>query len=304
MNKISWIVPCYNEEKTVSLMYKEIKKTFANEKVKHEIIFVNDGSADGTDVEIKKVLEKSDDVIYINFSRNFGKEAAMYAGLEHASGDFTTIIDGDLQQHPSVVLQMYKELLKDSSLDCVATYQAKRNESFLKAFLSKCFYGVANHFVSIDLANSASDFRLFKTNVRKAMLSFCEHKRFTKGIFSWVGFNVKYIEYEPLKRQYGQTKWRLKSLFSYALDGIFPYSEKILLLPFHIANLSLIASIVILVLSLIKSWALIYFLVLLLFALNAYIIGIVAIYISRVYIEVQNRPIYIAKEVINTTKEK
>ena len=304
MEKISFIVPCYNEGESIKALYDEIIKTFKKIKVELEIIFVNDGSKDNTDYEIKKLLSKNNNIIYVNFARNFGKEAAMYAGLKQATGDYTTIIDADLQQHPKVVKEMYDIIKKNNDLDCVATYQKKRKEGIIKKLFSKCFYKIANKLVDINMADSASDFRLFKKEVRDALLSFTEHKRFTKGIFSWVGFNVEYIEYEPLDRKFGTSKWKLKSLFSYAFDGILSYSEKILHIPFKLGLFTLFISMGLLVLSIINKIEYIYCIITFIAGINFIILGLISIYLSRIYIEVQDRPIFIAKEILFSKEKK
>ena len=298
MDKISFIVPCYNEGESVKPLYDEIINSFKKLKVKLEIIYINDGSKDDTDYQIKKLIKNNSNITYINFSRNFGKEAAMYAGLKNATGDYITIIDADLQQHPDVVKQMYKILKKNKNLDCVATYQKKRKEKFLKKIFSKGFYWFANKLVDINMADSASDFRLFKTEVKDALISFTEHKRFTKGIFSWVGFNVEYLEYEPLDRKFGTSKWKLKSLFSYAFDGILSYSDKLLSIPLKLGVFAIILSIPLLILTIIYKWAIIYFVLTVLFSINFMLLGLIGVYISRIYTEVQNRPIFIAREIV------
>ena len=303
MDKISFIVPCYNEGESVKPLYDEIINSFKRLKVKLEIIYINDGSKDDTNYQIKKLMKDNDNIIYINFSRNFGKEAAMYAGLKNATGDYITIIDADLQQHPDVVKQMYKILKKNKNIDCVATYQKKRKEKLLKKFFSKGFYWFANKLVDINMADSASDFRLFKTEVKDALISFTEHKRFTKGIFSWVGFNVEYLEYEPLDRKFGTSKWKLKSLFSYAFDGILSYSEKLLSIPLKLGIFNIFISIGLFVLAILNKIDYIYGIITLISSINFIVLGLIAIYISRIYVEVQDRPIFIAKEIIYS-KEK
>lgn len=304
MDKISLIIPCYNEEESISSLTSEIKKTFSKQKVNLELIFINDGSKDNTDYEIKKIINsnKSLDITYINFSRNFGKEAAMYAGLEHSTGDFITIIDADLQQHPKEVKRMYSIMKKDKTLDCVATFQKKRKESFIKSLFSKSFYKIANKMVNIDFTDNSSDFRLFNIKVKESMLKFKEHNRFTKGIFSWVGYNVKYIEYEPLERKFGTSKWKLKALFKYAFDGILSYSDKLLLLPFKFGIFLLFASIILLIVSIIIKLNIWYTIISFITSINFIFIGILSIYVSRIYTEVLNRPIYIAKEIITKKK--
>ena len=300
-DKITFILPCYNEEENVSLIYKDIHKDFDKVNVDLELIFVNDGSSDNTDREIKRLINKDDSIKYINFSRNFGKEAAMYAGLEHSTGDYITIIDTDLQQPPSVVRRMYEKIKEDSSVDCIGTYQLKRKESKIKSFLSNMFYKISNMFLEIPLKENASDFRLFNKTVKEAMLKFTEHQRFTKGIFSWIGFNVKFIEYEPKERQFGTTKWSLRKLIAYSIDGIIPYSNKIMHLPMFFGILLFIVSMVLLILSIFKN-IFIYAYVTLLFSIVLIMMGILSTYVQRIYKESLNRPIYVAKEIISKEK--
>ena len=304
MDRISIIIPCYNEEKTIHSLASEIKKTFTRSKIKLELLFINDGSKDNTDYEIKKLINenKTFDIVYINLSRNFGKEAAMYAGLEQSTGNYITIIDGDLQQHPKEIKRMYNIMKKDNTLDCVATFQKKRKESFIKRILSKGFYKIANKLVNIDFADNSSDFRLFNINVKNSLLSFKEHNRFTKGIFSWIGFNVKYIEYEPLERKYGKSKWRLKSLIKYAFDGILSYSDKILMLPIKIGFVAFFSTIILFIISLIININLLYSLLLFIVSIIFIFLGIISVYIYRIYTEILNRPIYIAREIIKKEK--
>lgn len=297
-DKISFIIPCYNEEGNISLMYNSIIKEFKNADVDTELVFVNDGSSDNTANEVKKIFKKDSGIVFINFARNFGKEAAIYAGLENCTGDYITIIDGDGQQPPCYVKQMYDIISANPDVDCVSTYQVNRNESAIKAFLSKMFYKIANKLVTIKLTSNASDFRLFNNKIKEAMLLFKEHNRFTKGIFSWVGFNVEYIEYQPEERKNGTTKWNLIKLIKYAFDGIIPYSNFFLKIPYIFGVLVLLIALILLIFYFIKNVSILYFIILGCFGITWILIGIIATYISRIFTEALNRPIYIAKEIL------
>ena len=223
MEKISIVVPCYNEEKNINNFYEEMIKTL--EKVKenysYEIIFVNDGSNDQTEIEVKKVRKTDKNVILISFSRNFGKEAAIYAGLNNATGDLVALIDADLQHPPVTILEMIKGI--NEGYDVVATKRKNRKgEPVIKSVFSKLFYKMMRMFIPIE--KNVQDFRLMKKEVVDAILSLKEYNRFSKGIFTWVGFNIKYIEIENIERKAGKTKWSFKKLFSYAIEGITSFT--------------------------------------------------------------------------------
>ena len=213
METISLVIPCFNEEKNISLFYEECKKAFTNFRYSIELVFVNDGSRDNTFSELKKLTENNDfsNVKVVNFSRNFGKEAAMYAGLEHSTGDYVAIIDADLQQKPELIKDMIQEIENDDTIDCVCCFQEQRIEGKLISFFKKSFYKVISKITNMDFVNGASDFRLLKRNVVEAILSINEKNRFSKGIFSWVGFKTKYIPYIPEDRKYGTSSFNFRT---------------------------------------------------------------------------------------------
>ncbi|MBF0987017.1 MAG: glycosyltransferase family 2 protein, partial [Clostridiales bacterium] len=217
--KLSVIVPCYNEEKNISKFYNKLKEDLKD--IDLELIFVNDGSKDKTKEELDKILKhKEFKIKVIHFSRNFGKESAMLAGLENVRKDseYISIIDADLQQNPKYLLDMYKILNENADYDEVACFQKKRKEGIL-SFFKKTFYKIINTFSEVEFKNGVSDFRMFRRTVMDAILSIKEHNRFSKGIFSYIGFNIYYMPYEVEKRKEGKTSWNFFSLFSYALLG-------------------------------------------------------------------------------------
>lgn len=308
MKMLSFIVPCYNEEKNVLLFYKECLKSFKNYGLKIEIIFVNDGSKDSTIGEIKKVVKKAKtfSVKCINFSRNFGKDAAVYAGLENASGDYVVVIDADLQQKPELVKKMIDVLEENDDIDEVCYYQDKRIENKFISFLKSKFYSFITKVSDIDFVNGASDFRLFRRNVVEAMLSMCESNRFSKGIFSWMGFNIYYLPYTPEERQNGTSSFNFIKLFKYAFNGIVSFSSYpirlILYFGFLITFLTFIYFAyfcirLILNMSVFKYWVL-FGLIFLLFGILFISLGIVGIYIYNIHVETKCRPIYIKKELL------
>ena len=223
--KLSLVVPCLNEEENVQKFYNTVKDTFNGLIKNYEIVFVNDGSTDKTGENLEKIFnEDSSRVQVLTFSRNFGKEAAIYAGLSNAKGELVCIIDADLQQHPSVVVEMLKIMSEDASVDCVAAYQENRKENAFMSGVKSAFYKIINKVAEVNFVNGASDFRLMKRTMVDAVISMSERHRFSKGIFSWVGFNTKYILYEVNEREFGETKWTFGKLLKYALDGIISFS--------------------------------------------------------------------------------
>ena len=312
--KISIIVPCYNEEKNVSVIYEAINKLFYNKKYKYEILFVNDGSKDETLKNLKEIANKAtDNVKVINFSRNFGKEAAMYAGLKESDGDFVAIIDADMQQNPILLIKMMNILEKDEDIDCVAAYQDERKEGFILRFFKKRFYKLINKMTEVEFKDGASDFRLFRRNMVDAILSMTEYYRFSKGIFSFVGFNTYYMPYQVEKRLNGKTKWSFKKLFKYAIDGIVSFTTTPLkvstILGMLISFCSFVYLIVIVVKTLIMGidvpgYASLLGVVLLLGGIQLLALGIIGEYLARTYIENKRRPIYITKEIIKSKKDK
>ncbi len=305
--KLSLVIPCYNEEANVKRFFDEVNKVFAGKVEDYEFVFVNDGSKDGTYPELKKLYKEnpSSDIQVLTFSRNFGKEAAIYAGLSNAKGDMVCIIDADLQQRPEVVLEMLGELEKDESLDCVAAYQENRKESKTLSGLKSSFYKVINKITDVDFVNGASDFRLLKKTMVDAIIEMTEYHRFSKGIFSWVGFNTKYIPYTVEERQFGETKWSYRKLFKYAFDGIISFSTFPLKLATGVGLVTAFASIIYLIVVVLQKlifgidvpgYATIVVLVLFLGGMQLFCLGILGEYLSKIYVQVKNRPIYILKE--------
>ena len=309
--KLSLVVPCYNEEKNVSLFYNEVKKDFAGVDFDYELVFVNDGSNDATYKELRKLCDGDVAVKIVNFSRNFGKESAMYAGLRESEGDYVTIIDADLQQKPSIALDMVRMLDEESEYDCVAAYQENRKESKLLVFLKKSFYKLINRYADTDFVQGASDFRTFRRPMVEAILSMDEYFRFSKGLFSWVGFNTKFIPYDVQERATGESKWSFRKLFRYALEGIFAFTTA----PLRFATIgglvSALFSVAYLIFTVVQKlffgidvagYATIVVLILLIGGIELCCLGIAGEYIARIYIQTKNRPIYIAKEVIKNHK--
>ncbi len=309
--KLSLVVPCYNEEKNVPLFYEAVKKDFADVNFEYELVFVNDGSHDGTFRELQKLCDGDLPVKIVNFSRNFGKESAMYAGLKESEGDYVTIIDADLQQRPSIALDMVRMLDDEQAYDCVAAYQDERKESKLLVFFKNGFYKLINKFSDTEFIQGASDFRTFRRPMVEAVLQMDEYFRFSKGLFSWVGFNTKFIPYEVEERATGASKWSFWKLFKYAMEGIFAFTTA----PLRIATvlglltsaLSIIYLFVVVIQKLafgidVAGYATIVTLILLLGGIQLSCIGIIGEYIARTYIQTKGRPIYIAKDVIKNHK--
>ncbi len=312
--KVSIIIPCHNEEKNISLLYKEIDKCFSKTDYKLQLIFVDDGSKDNTINELKELLEYKDYTIdIINFSRNFGKEAAMYAGLEIANGDYVGIMDADLQQKPSLLLEMVKILEKDMQYDSVCCYQEERIESKNMSYIKDKFYKLISKISDVDFVSGASDFRIFRSYVVESILSLKEKTRFSKGIFSWVGYNTYYMPYVPEKRANGTSNFNFKSLMLYALSGIISFS----IAPLRIATVcgilfAFISFIYLLIVIIQKIFFTISvpgyptLLVTMLFigALILVCLGIIGEYVARIYIEAKSRPIYVAKMRLSNDKKK
>ena len=310
--KLSIIVPCKNEEGNITELYEKINETL--DKLKYEIIFVDDGSTDNTLKELKEVYEKDVQHIKIlSFSRNFKKEAAMLAGLEHSIGEYTCIIDGDLQQNPKYLVDMYNYLEENSDYDVVAMV-AEENEadSKLVRYCKRKFYHIISKQSNLDIRTAASDFRMFRKNVKEALISLREENRFTKGMFAWIGFNTKYMDYKVDSRKNGVTSFDLKTLFFYALNGLFGFSYKPLNWSIKLGVISILASFIYLIVVLIQTlfldvtmkatYALI-LLMLLLFGIQFILLGVVGKYIALVNEEVKNRPLYIVKEKIGFSNE-
>ena len=305
MKKISLVVPCYNEEEVIEIFYKEIqniKKEFNN--VLFEIIFVNDGSSDNT-LNLMRKLARNDDVRYISFSRNFGKEAAMYAGLEASTGDYVAIMDADLQDPPALLKQMY-DILESGDYDSVATRRVTRKgEPLIRSFFARMYYKFINKISKTEIVDGARDFRLMTRKMVNSVLSLKEYNRFSKGIFSWVGYRTKWLEYKNIERAAGTTKWSFFKLFLYSLDSIVAFST----VPLSIASvfgiifcfIAFIIIVLIIVRTLIfgdptSGWPSMACIMFLIGGVQLLCTGIIGQYLSKTYLEVKKRPIYIVAE--------
>ena len=309
MEKISVIVSCYNEEQTIALFYKEIERVrnedFKNINIDFEYIFVNDGSKDKT-LEILKSLAKKDSrVKFISFSRNFGKEAAMLAGIEYASGDYITLMDADLQDPPFLLKTMFDNL-KNENYDCIATRRVTRKgEPPIRSFLARVFYKLINKISDIQMVDGARDYRLMTKQVKDAIINLKEYNRYSKGLFSFVGFNTKWIEYENVQRVAGETKWSFWKLFRYALEGITAFSTFPLVLSSIIGIVFCIVSFLLIIFIIVRTtiygdptngWPSLVCIIFFVSGIQLFSLGIIGQYLSKTYLEVKNRPIYIIKE--------
>ena len=311
--KVSFIVPCYNEAGNIIAFSNKIKEVF-EKKYNYEIIFINDGSKDNTLSELKKLLNNSkQSITIIDFSRNFGKEAGIYAGLKAAKGEYVNIIDADLQQNPKYSLKMVEFLENNPEYDIVTAYQEERIENKFISFIKKCFYKLINKMSEIEFKNGASDFRMFRKKVVKSILELTEYYRFSKGIFSWVGYNVYYMPYKVEERKTGTTKWSFYKLFRYAMNGIISFSTYPLristILGLFFSLLSILYLITVIIQKLffqinVEGYATIVTLILLLGGIQLLCIGIIGEYIARTYVEVKRRPVYIVKDIISSEGSK
>ncbi len=306
--KLSLVIPCYNEEQNVAAFYDETLKAFEGHFDNYEMIFINDGSRDNTWNELKKLYEKDKRVKILNFSRNFGKEAAMYAGLGKAKGEYVTIIDADLQQRPELVVEMVDFLEKNEEYDSVAMFQKDRNEGKVLGFFKKSFYKLINAMCEIDFRSGASDFRTFRHYVVDAVLEMKEYFRFSKGIFSWVGFNTYFMPYVAEERQAGKTSWSFRKLLKYAIEGITAFTTVPLKVSAYIGGVcsvfSLIYMIVVIIQKLffgidIPGYATMVVLILLIGGIQLLALGVIGQYISKIYIEGKKRPVFITKEYLD-----
>ena len=307
--KLSLVVPCYNEEGNLEKMYNETARVF--EDVDYEVVFVNDGSRDKTAEILRKLHAENNNVQAISFSRNFGKEAAMFAGLENAQGEYVCVIDADLQQPPSVAKKMMDILDEKPDIDCVTAYQKNRNERKVMSFVKSCFYRIINAISEVNFVNGASDFRMMRKNMVDAVVSMTEYHRFSKGLFSWVGFNTEYIPYEAEKRHDGKSKWNTKKLFKYALEGIISFSTKPLRFATYVGFLSSLLSVIYMIEVILEKfmlgievpgYATIVVLVLLLGGLQLFCMGVLGEYFAKMYIQVKDRPVYIVIEKLTHDK--
>lgn len=302
---ISIVIPCFNEENNLDIFYNTIKKTMINFWDNIELIFINDGSSDNTFCKLEQIYnEDKKHVKVINFSRNFGKEAALLAGLQKSVGDYVSIIDADLQQNPKYLIEMIQFLENNKDYDMVAAYQQIRKESKALTFFKNSFYRLINYISEIEFVKSASDFRTLRRNVVNSIIQLPERCRFSKGIFSWVGFKTHYIEYEVEERNSGESKWNFLKLFVYAINGIISFSN----FPLIISSvtgiiLCIIAFIYMLIIVLktiifgetVAGFPTLICVILLVSGLQMFFMGILGQYVARTFTETKNRPIYIVK---------
>lgn len=304
---LSIVVPCYNEEGNVELFYEEVQKVFKGKKIKYEIVFVNDGSSDNTLDRLTNIVDqKKQNIKVINFSRNFGKEAAMYAGLKEAEGELVTIIDADLQQRPELILRMIDILNENEQFDSVAAFQEVRKEGKVLTFFKDTFYKVINSMSTVPFVQGASDFRTFRRKVVDSILKLSEYHRFSKGIFSFVGYNTYYLPYEVEERNSGTSKWNFFKLFNYAIDGIVAFTTSPLRAPFYISIVTFLVGFIYFIVALFKGvseFKVILLVMLFLFSLLFMVVGVIGEYLSRTYIQVKQRPIYIVKERLESKKK-
>ena len=307
MDKISVIIPCYNEEDAIPLFYEEITKVMSKMiNTKFELLFINDGSIDNSLKEIKQLSKKDTNVKYISFSRNFGKEAAMMAGLEYATGDYVTIMDVDLQDPPEKLEEMYKIIKNDKDIDCVGLKTDSHDDyGFIRKFFTNCFYKIISKMSKTEMVPGARDFRLMTRQMVNAIISLREYNRYSKGLFSFVGFNTKWLTYKIPERKVGKTTWSFFKLFAYALDGILAFTTVPLTISAFIGIIFCLISIIAIIIIIIKTlifgdpvdgWPSLVCIMFFLSGIQLFCTGISGTYLSKTYTEVKHRPIYIIKD--------
>lgn len=307
MSLLSVVVPCYNEEENVSLFYEELTKndSFFKEKgIDVEILYIDDGSLDGTVAEVKNLRESDGRVHLVSFSRNFGKEAAIYAGLEHSKGDYVVLMDSDLQDPPALLPEMLSCL--EQGYDSVATRRVSRKgEPPIRSFFARMFYKLMKKISKTEIMDGARDYRLMTRQVVNAILSMQEYNRFTKGIFGWVGFRTKWLEYENVERARGETKWNFWKLFLYSLDGITAFSTVPLMIAAVVGVLFCLLAFVMIVFIIVRKlifgdpvsgWPSLVCIMLFLSGIQFFCTGILGQYLAKTYMEVKKRPMYLVKE--------
>ena len=309
MKKLSIIVPCYNEEESVPLFYPAVNKVMDTiPDLEPEYWFINDGSKDNTLKEIKELRKKDPEhVHFVSFSRNFGKESALYAGLQAATGDYVVVMDVDLQDPPKFLPQMY-DLIKTGEYDCIGTRRVDRTgEAKFKSFLSDMFYKVVNKISDTEIVPGARDYRMMTRQMVDAVLNMPEYNRFSKGIFGWVGFQTKWLEYENVERARGETKWNFWKLFLYSLDGITAFSTAPLMLASFMGVFFCFFAFLMIVFIIVRKlifgdpvsgWPSLVCIILMTSGVNFFCTGILGQYLAKTYMEVKRRPIYLVKEEI------
>lgn len=309
MELLSAIVPCFNEEENIADFYQEFLKvvpTFKEQNVDYELVFVDDGSKDNTVGEIKKLAEADKRVHMVSFSRNFGKEAGIYAGLKKAKGDYIVFLDADLQDPPALLPEMFGYIKE--GYDSVATRRVNRKgEPPIRSFFARCFYKLMKKISKTEIVDGARDYRLMTRQVADAILSMGEYNRFTKGIFGWVGYETKWIEFENIERKKGETKWSFWKLLIYSLEGITSFSTAPLAIAAFMGLFFCLIAFVAIIFVFVRAmlfgdptsgWPSMVCIILLVSGIQLFCIGIVGQYLAKTYLEVKNRPIYLVKEEI------
>lgn len=307
MKLLSVIVPCYNEEESVGLFYEELTKNdpyFAQKDMELELLYIDDGSEDRTVEEVRKLRDRDERVHLVSFSRNFGKEAAMFAGMEHSRGDYVVIMDVDLQDPPSLLPQMMEGI--EEGYDSVATRRVSRKgEPPVRSFFARMFYRLMKKISRTEIMDGARDYRLMTRQMVNAILSMKEYNRFTKGIFGWVGFRTKWLEYENVERARGETKWNFWKLFLYSLDGITAFSTIPLMIASVVGVLFCFLAFVMIIFIIVRKlvfgdpvsgWPSLVCIMLFLSGVQFFCTGILGQYLAKTYMEVKRRPIYLVKE--------
>ena len=307
MKKVSLIIPCYNEQEALPIFHREVTKVMQGlfDDYEYELIFVNDGSKDNTLTVLKEIAEKDDNATYLSFSRNFGKEAAMYAGFCNAKGDYVAVMDADMQDPPALIPDMLK-ILESGEYDSVATRRVSRKgEPPIRSWFARLFYRIINKISDADVVDGARDFRLMKKEMVEAICSMSEYNRFSKGIFGWIGFRTYWLPYENVERVAGETKWSFWKLLKYAIDGIINFSQT----PLSIASwggigltfIAILALIFIIVRRLVfgdpvNGWASTICVIVFIGGIQLFCMGIMGQYVAKTYMETKNRPHFIVAE--------
>lgn len=305
MKKVSIIVPCYNEEESIPLFYKEIKKVFSKINYKLELIFVEDGSKDKTLELIRELSKKDKEANYISLSRNFGKEAAMWAGLKHSTGDYITVMDCDLQDPPTLIPEMLR-LIEEEDYDVVGTRRVTRKgEPPIRSFFARMFYKIINKMSKVEMVDGARDYRMMTRQVVDNLLTLKEYNRYSKGLFSFVGFKTKWLEYENIERVAGETKWNFWKLFLYAIEGIVAFTTAPLTMAATFGILFCLVAFIMIIVIIVKTlvygdptsgWPSLACIIFMANGIELLCIGVIGEYLSKTYLEVKKRPIYIVKE--------
>ena len=310
MSLLSVIIPCYNEEQAIPFFYAEMTKTiqtFGSEypEVTFELIFIDDGSQDGTLSVLKALRAKDERVHYVSFSRNFGKEAGIYAGLEHARGDYAVIMDVDLQDPPASLPDMYRAVAKEGYDSAATRRVTRKGEPPVRSFFARCFYRIINKLSKTEIVDGARDYRIMSRTMIDAILSMKEYNRFTKGIYGWVGFQTKWFEYENIERVAGETKWSFWKLLLYSIEGIVAFSTAPLAFAALLGILFTLVAFIMIVVIIIKTlvfgdptsgWPSMTCIIVFIGGIQLFCMGVIGEYLAKAYMETKGRPIYIAKE--------